>query len=121
MKKLVLTLLFIISFMAAHAMTLKYLIVWKEIYSWDKSVKSLQVIPIEGSLEGNTLTLQMVEKNSEVFNIKVKNSTGNIVFQNEVLLSPKDCYKLDMNGYSKGIYQITVSNKDLVIEGDFSL
>ena len=121
MKRLSIALLFAISFMVVNAMTLKQAIVWRVIYTWDVSIKSLDIIPVEASFEKNVLTLHVVQEEPEVITIKVKDSLGNIIFQDEVNCTEEDSYKFDMNGCSKGVYQVVVSSKYMIVEGDFCL
>ena len=113
MRKLSITLLLIVlSFMTMEANCLsshrgKYI----QLKIWDHLKKDIVFIPIEAVLEGNNIEVQFFGKSNEPTTFQVKDKNGNIVFQDMVIPDKQEIYKIDLDGFKAGQYELLYIEK----------
>ena len=123
MRKLSSTLLLIVlSFMTMEANCLssprgKYI----QLKIWDHLKKDLVFIPIEAFLEGNNIEVQFFGKSNEPATFQVKDKNGNIVFQDTVIPDKQEIYKIDLDGFNVGQYELLYIEKDVTFIGEFEI
>ena len=123
MRKLSITLLLIVlSFMTMEANCLsshrgKYI----HLKIWDHLKKDIVFIPIEAVLEGNNIEVQFFGKSNEPTTFQVKDKNGNIVFQDMVIPDKQEIYKIDLDGFKAGQYELLYIEKDVTFIGEFEI
>lgn len=123
MRKLSITLLLIpLSFMTMEANILsshrgKYI----QLKIWDHLKKDIVFIPIEAVQEGGNIEVQFFEKSSEPVTFQVKDKDGNIVFQDMMILDKQKIYKIDLDGFKAGQYELLYIEKDVTFIGEFEI
>lgn len=123
MRKLSITLLLIaLSFMTMEANILsshrgKYI----QLKIWDHLKKDIVFIPIEAVQEGGNIEVQFFEKSSEPVTFQVKDKDGNIVFQDMMILDKQKIYKIDLDGFKAGQYELLYIEKDMTFIGEFEI
>ena len=123
MRKLSITLLLIVlSFMTMEANCLsshrgKYI----QLKTWDHLKKDIVFIPIEAVLEGNNIEVQFFGKSNEPTTFQVKDKNGNIVFQDMVIPDKQEIYKIDLDGFKAGQYELLYIEKDVTFIGEFEI
>lgn len=123
MRKLSITLLLIaLSFITMEANILSThkskILVFK---GWSERQKSVVFIPIEAVLEGNNIEVQFFEKSNESVTFQVKDKNGNIVFQDMVIPDKQEIYKIDLDGFETGQYELLYIEKDVTFIGKFEI
>lgn len=123
MRKLSITLLLIaLSFMTMEANILSThkskILVFK---GWSERQKSVVFIPIKAVLEGNNIEVQFFEKSSEPVTFQIKDKDGNIVFQDMMILDKQKIYKIDLDGFKAGQYELLYIEKDMTFIGEFEI
>lgn len=123
MRKLSITLLLIaLSFMTMEANILSThkskILVFK---GWSERQKSVVFIPIKAVLEGNNIEVQFFEKSSEPVTFQIKDKDGNIVFQDMMILDKQKIYKIDLDGFKVGQYELLYIEKDMTFIGEFEI
>ena len=108
MRKLSITLLLIgISFMTMEANNYstdhKTRIYFKK---WNERQKTVIFLPIEATIEENNIEVQFFEKSNEPATFQVKDKNGNIVFQDVVIPDKLEIYKIDLDGFKAGSYEL---------------
>lgn len=123
MRKISITLLLIsLSFMTMEANCLsshrgKYI----QLKIWDHLKKDIVFIPIEAVLEGNNIEVQFFGKSNEPTTFQVKDKNGNIVFQDMVIPDKQEIYKIDLDGFNVGQYELLYIEKDVTFIGEFEI
>lgn len=123
MRKLSITLLLIaLSFMTMEANILsshrgKYI----QLKIWNHLKKDIVFIPIEAVQEGGNIEVQFFEKSSEPVTFQVKDKDGNIVFQDMMILDKQKIYKIDLDGFKAGQYELLYIEKDMTFIGEFEI
>ena len=123
MRKLSITLLLIVlSFMTMEANCLsshrgKYI----RLKIWDHLKKDIVFIPIEAVLDGNNIEVQFFGKSNEPTTFQVKDKNGNIVFQDMVIPDKQEIYKIDLDGFKAGQYELLYIEKDVTFIGEFEI
>ncbi|MFT0578425.1 DUF3244 domain-containing protein [Bacteroides thetaiotaomicron] len=123
MRKLSITLLLIVlSFMTMEANCLsshrgKYI----QLKIWDHLKKDIVFIPIEAVLEGNNIEVQFFGKSNEPATFQVKDKNGSIVFQDMVIPDKQEIYKIDLDGFNVGQYELLYIEKDVTFIGEFEI
>lgn len=123
MRKLSITLLLIaLSFMTMEANILSThkskILVFK---GWSERQKSVVFIPIKAVLEGNNIEVQFFEKSSEPVTFQIKDKDGSIVFQDMMILDKQKIYKIDLDGFKAGQYELLYIEKDMTFIGEFEI
>lgn len=123
MRKLSITLLLIaLSFMTMEANILSThkskILVFK---GWSERQKSVVFIPIKAVLEGNNIEVQFFEKSSEPVTFQIKDKDGNIVFQDMMILDKQKIYKIDLDGFKAGQYELLYIEKNMTFIGEFEI
>lgn len=123
MRKLSITLLLIaLSFITMEANILSThkskILVFK---GWSERQKSVVFIPIEAVLEGNNIEVQFFGKSNEPTTFQVKDKNGNIVFQDMVIPDKQEIYKIDLDGFKAGQYELLYIEKDVTFIGEFEI
>ncbi|KAA4641684.1 DUF3244 domain-containing protein, partial [Bacteroides ovatus] len=121
MRKLSITLLLIgISFMTMEANNYstdhKTSIYFKK---WDDRQKSVFFLPIEATIEENNIEVQFFEKSNEPATFQVKDKNGNIVFQDVVIPDKLEIYKIDLDGFKAGSYELFYIEESIAFVGEF--
>lgn len=123
MRKLSITLLLIVlSFMTMEANCLSsYRGKYIQLKIWDHLKKDIVFIPIEAVLEGNNIEVQFFGKSNEPTTFQVKDKNGNIVFQDMVIPDKQEIYKIDLDGFKAGQYELLYIEKDVTFIGEFEI
>lgn len=88
---------------------------------WDHLKKDIVFIPIEAVLEGNNIEVQFFGKSNEPTTFQVKDKNGNIVFQDMVIPDKQEIYKIDLDGFKAGQYELLYIEKDVTFIGEFEI
>lgn len=88
---------------------------------WSERQKSVVFIPIKAVLEGNNIEVQFFEKSSEPVTFQIKDKDGNIVFQDMMILDKQKIYKIDLDGFKAGQYELLYIEKDMTFIGEFEI
>ena len=123
MRKLSITLLLIgISFITMEANNYstdhKTRIYFKK---WNERQKTVIFLPIEATIEENYVEVQFFEKLNEPVTFQVKDKDGNIVFQDMMILDKQKIYKIDLDGFKAGQYELLYIEKDMTFIGEFEI
>ena len=123
MRKLSITLLLIgISFMTMEANNYstdhKTSIYFKK---WDDRQKSVFFLPIEATIEENNIEVQFFEKSNEPATFQVKDKNGNIVFQDVVIPDKLGIYKIALDGFKAGSYELFYIEESIAFVGEFQI
>ncbi|MBD3590792.1 DUF3244 domain-containing protein [Bacteroides sp. GM023] len=124
MKRLSIVLLLIgISFMTMEANTLsehrtKRLV----IKIWHQHREVPVSIPIEAILDENSIEVRFLEHVDKQVIFQVKDQQGNIMFQ-DVIVTPNEAevYKIDLEGFKVGHYELLYIEEDTTFIGKFSI
>ena len=117
MRKLSITLLLIgISFMTMEANNYstdhKTRIYFKK---WNERQKTVIF------LEENYIEVQFFEKSNEPATFQVKDKNGNIVFQDVVIPDKLEIYKIDLDGFKAGSYELFYIEESIAFVGEFQI
>ena len=88
---------------------------------WSERQKSVVFIPIKAVLEGNNIEVQFFEKSSEPVTFQIKDKDGSIVFQDMMILDKQKIYKIDLDGFKAGQYELLYIEKDMTFIGEFEI
>lgn len=123
MRKLSITLLAIaISFMAMAANSPtgeKRRVI--DIKRWDKRQKSIVLIPIIATVEDNYIEVRFLEQQDIPVTIQIKNEYGNIVFIDMIIPSNLEIYKINLDNFDTGHYELIYSQEGIDFTGVFIL
>ena len=123
MRKLSITLLLIgISFMTMEANNYstdhKTRIYFKK---WNERQKTVIFLPIEATIEENNIEVQFFEKSNEPATFQVKDKNGNILFQDVVIPDKLEIYKIDLDGFKAGSYELFYIEESIAFVGEFQI
>ena len=88
---------------------------------WDDRQKSVFFLPIEATIEENNIEVQFVEKSNEPATFQVKDKNGNIVFQDVVIPDKLEIYKIDLDGFKAGSYELFYIEESIAFVGEFQI
>ena len=79
---------------------------------WNERQKTVIFLPIEATIEENNIEVQFFEKSNEPATFQVKDKNGNIVFQDVVIPDKLEIYKIDLDGFKAGSYELFYIDND---------
>lgn len=88
---------------------------------WNTKRKALIPIPIEATLEENSIEVCFLENTEHQVTFQVKDYQGNILFHDMVIPTEQEVYKIDLEGYEAGNYQLVYIGKDMIFIGEFEI
>lgn len=88
---------------------------------WDHLKKDIVSIPIEATFESNKIEVQFFETLNEPATFQVKDKNGNIVFQDMAIPDKQEIYKIDLDGFKAGQYELLYIEKDVTFIGEFEI
>lgn len=79
-------------------------------------------IPIEAILDENSIEVRFLEHVDKQVIFQVKDQQGNIMFQ-DVIVTPNEAevYKIDLEGFKVGHYELLYIEEDTTFIGKFSI
>lgn len=91
-----------------------------ELNLWSRATRSLVLIPIDASIEDNShIIIKFFEHESQPITFQIKDSRGNIIFQDMVIPNEQENYKIDLNGFKQDQYELFYLNERITISGKF--
>lgn len=121
MRKLSIVLLLIsISFMTMEANNLsKHR---RKIIRWTHAQRAPVSIPIDATLDESTIEVHFLENVDKQVIFQVKDLQGNIIFQ-DMIATPieQGIYKIDLEGFKVGHYELLYIEEDTTFIGKFSI
>jgi hypothetical protein len=89
---------------------------------WSHAQRTIVSIPIEAILEENSIEVRFLENVDEQVTFQVKDQQGNIMFQ-DVIVAPNEAevYKIDLEGFKNGHYELLYIEEDTTFIGKFSI
>lgn len=91
-----------------------------ELNLWSRATRSLVLIPIDASIEDNShIIIKFLEHESQPITFQIKDSRGNIIFQDMVIPNEQENYKIDLNGLKQDQYELFYLNERITISGKF--
>ena len=93
-----------------------------KIIRWHKYQKIPISIPIEAILDENSIEIRFLENIDDQVILQVKDQQGNIMFQ-DVIVTPneQETYKIDLQGYKTGHYELLYIERDMTFIGEFEI
>lgn len=88
---------------------------------WDDRQKSVFFLPIEATIKENNIEVQFFEKSNEPATFQVKDKNGNIVFQDVVIPDKLEIYKIDLDGFKAGSYELFYIEESIAFVGEFQI
>lgn len=122
MRKLSITFVLIIAaiYTASAAILEKKQIEFKDDYIWDEGVRTPTYIPIYACIENNNcIYVNFLNEESQSAFLKIKDWHGTIIFQEMVTSNTGISYKIDLNSFKPGKYQLIYSDEKIEIVGSF--
>lgn len=95
-------------------------IVFKVINLWDRE-RIPHFMPIDAEVENSNLFIRFHGNEMGAVCVKVTDSHGNIMCQDEIPVTSKESYRLELQSFPKGNYKLIVSDEKIEIGGDFDL
>lgn len=95
-------------------------IVFKVINLWDRE-RAPHFMSIDVEVENSNLFIRFHNNEMGAVCVKVIDSHGNIMYQDEVPVTSKESYRLELQSLPKGNYKLIVSDENIEISGDFDL
>lgn len=88
---------------------------------WNERQKTVIFLPIEATIEENNIEVQFFEKSNEPATFLVKDKNGNIVFQDVVIPDKLEIYKIDLDGFKAGSYELFYIEESIAFVGEFQI
>lgn len=121
MKKKIVTLLlfaFVFSVVSANTLTKRKV----QMETWRSSTRAPVPIPIDAFIEENSsILIKFFEHQSQPVTFQIKDNHGNIIFQDMVTPSEEENYKIDLNGFKQGQYELFYLDGHTMISGKFHI
>lgn len=95
-------------------------IVFKVINLWDRE-RAPHFMPIDAEVENSSLFIRFHDNEMGAVCVKVTDSHGNTMYQDEISVISKESYRLELQSLPKGNYKLIVSDENIEIGGDFDL
>lgn len=119
-KKIVVLLLIALTFTTVNANTLTKNKM--ELGVWSKTTRAPVQIPIDAFIEENSsILIKFFERQSQPVTFQIKDNHGNIIFQDMVTPSEEENYKIDLNGFKQGEYELFYIDEHTMISGRFHI
>ncbi len=109
-----------IAFTAMNATTLTKKKVLLE--TWKASTRAPIPMPIDMFIEGNDyIIIQFLNQHNQASTIYIKDNYENIIFQDVVISSETESYRIELGEFKKGEYKLYYLDGNVIISGDFCL
>ncbi len=97
--------------LAKHKMQLKV---------WNRSTRAPFPMPIDATIEDNNcIMIRFLEPESQTVTLQIRDSNGNIVYQDMKISDEGEVYNINLNGFKKGQYELFYMNDHFKISGEF--
>lgn len=123
MRKLSITLLLVAStFMALSGSTLstqktKCITIKK----WAHQQRSIAFIPISATVNDNEIEVQFLQTRNHQVTFQIKDKHGIIVFQDMLVPNEQEIYKIKLDGFNAGEYELVYIEDKTTYIGDFQV
>lgn len=88
---------------------------------WNTKRKALIPIPIEATLEENSIEVRFLENTEHQVTFQVKDYQGNILFHDMVIPTEQEVYKIDLQGFQVGDYELLYIEENVTFIGEFEI
>ena len=112
---------FLMAFVAitvnASKMARSHAVLFKE---RDKATRAPVPMPIDATIEDNNcIMIRFLEPESQTVTLQIRDSNGNIVYQDMKISDEGEVYNINLNGFKKGQYELFYMNDHFKISGEF--
>lgn len=123
MRKLSIVLLLIgIAFMTIEANNQSTARIRRLVFKrWNKHKQLPLPIPIEATLEENSIEVLFLENVDHQVTFQVRDSQGNILFQDMVIPTEQEIYKIELEGFKTGHYELFYIEEDMTLVGELEI
>lgn len=119
-KKIVVLLLLAFAFITVNANTLAKQKI--EFGVWNKQTRAPNPMPIDAFIEeSSSILIKFFEHENHPITFQIKDNHGNIIFQDMIVPSEEDNYKIDLNGFKQGEYELFYIDGHTMISGKFHI
>lgn len=88
---------------------------------WTTKRKALVPIPIEATLEDNSIEVRFLENAEHQVTFQVKDYQGNILFHDMVIPVEQEVYKIDLQDFKEGDYELLYIEENVTFIGKFEI
>lgn len=90
--------------------------------TWRNSTRAPVSMPIDVFIEeNNSILIKFIKYERQPITLQIRDTHGNIIFQDLAISSEGKNYKIDLNGFKKGKYELFYLSEQIVISGEFRL
>ena len=90
--------------------------------TWKASTRAPIPMPIDMFIEGNAyIIIQFLNQHNQASTIYIKDNYENIIFQDVVISSETESYRIELGEFKKGEYKLYYLDGNVIISGDFCL
>ncbi|MEL5892163.1 DUF3244 domain-containing protein [Bacteroides sp. GD17] len=87
---------------------------------WEHPHKSPYLIPIDASIgDANYIIVEFLRESEETVTFQIKDSQGNIIYCDTVIPNMQIPYRIDLNGYTFGQYELIYLDGHAELSGEF--
>lgn len=88
---------------------------------WHQHKRMPLPIPIEATLEENSIEVRFLENAEHQVTFQVKDYQGNILFHDMVIPTEQKVYKIDLQGFQVGHYELLYIEENVTFIGEFEI
>lgn len=88
---------------------------------WEKHRRESFQIPIDATISDNHIEIQFLESCQSPTTLLIQDKDGNIVFQDTVVSEEQMIYKIDLQGFNVGQYELIYIVEDMTFSGEFEV
>lgn len=88
---------------------------------WNRHSKNIIPIPIEATIEDNNIEVQFFVSQDYPVTFQVKDSQGNIVFQEMAVPNEQESYQIKLDDLKTGQYELLYLDEDKEFIGEFDI
>lgn len=91
------------------------------ILRWRHQQKALIPIPVEAYQNESSIEIRFLSKVDNSIIFQVKDQHGNTIFQDMVIPNELENYKIDLESFTMGHYELLYIGEDMTLIGEFDI